>query len=132
MELQFKITGILLMLLALLHFSFPKYFNWQQELSLLSIMNRQMMYVHAFFIAFVVFLIGLLCLTSSHELLTTTLGRRICLGIGIFWIARLCVQFFGYSSKVWKGKLFETVVHIIFSILWAYLSTVFILAYLAL
>jgi len=108
-----------------------KYFNWKQELSTLSIMNRQMMYVHALFIAFVVFLIGLLCLTSSNELLTATLGKRLSLGIGIFWIARLCVQFFGYSSKLWKGKVFETVIHIVFSILWAYLSTVFILAYLA-
>ncbi len=130
MELQFKITGILLIFLALLHFSFPKYFKWKQQLSSLSIMNRQMMYIHAFFIAFVVFLIGLLCLTSAHELLTTMLGKRISLGIGIFWIARLCVQFFGYSSKLWKGKSFETGVHILFSAFWAYLSIVFILAYL--
>ena len=130
MELQFKITGILLIFLALLHFSFPKYFNWKQQLSSLSIMNRQMMYIHAFLIAFVVFLIGLLCLTSARELLTTMLGKRISLGIGIFWIARLCVQFFGYSSKLWKGKPFETGVHILFSVFWAYLSIVFILAYL--
>ena len=94
-------------------------------------MNRQIMYVHSFFIAFVVFLIGLLCLTSSNELLSTTLGKRISLGIGIFWAARLIIQFFGYSSKVWKGKAFETTVHIIFSIFWTYLTTVFMLTYLS-
>jgi len=130
MELHLKIIGILLIILALLHFSFPKYFNWKQDLSSLSIINRQLMYVHSFFIAFIVFLMGLLCLTSSNELLITTLGKRISLGLGIFWSVRLCIQFFGYSSKNWKGKSFETTVHVLFSLFWAYLSAIFILIYL--
>ncbi len=92
-------------------------------------MNRQMMYVHSFFIAFVVFLMGILCLTSSGELASTVLGKRISLGLGIFWAARLFVQFFGYSSKIWIGKKFETIVHILFSLLWIYLSIVFILTF---
>jgi len=87
------------------------------------------MYVHSYFIACVIFLIGLLCLTSSNELLSTTLGKRISLGLGIFWTARLLVQFFGYSSKIWKGKSFETTVHVLFSIFWTYLSVVFMLIY---
>lgn len=84
-----------------------------------------------YFIAIFVFLVGLLCLTSSNELLTTTLGKRISLGLGIFWTIRLGVQFFGYSSKIWKGRSFETIVHIFFSIFWTYISTIFVLAYLA-
>jgi len=131
MELHLKIIGTLLILLALVHYFFPKYFNWKQELSSLSIINRQLMYVHSFFIAFVVFLIGLLCVTSSHELAGTAFGKQISLGLGIFWTARLLVQFFGYSSKTWKGKSFETAVHIVFLIFWIYVSTVFILIWLA-
>lgn len=131
MEIHFTIIGSSLIILALLHAIFPKYFNWKQELTSLSIMNRQIMYVHSFFIALMVFLIGLLCITSSHELLHTTLGKRIALGLGIFWAARLFVQFFGYSSKIWKGKPFETIVHILFSIFWTYLSTIFMLTWLA-
>ena len=130
MDIHLKIVGTLLIILALLHFFFPKYFNWKQELSSLSIMNRQMMYIHSFFIGFVVFLMGLLCLTSVNELIETTLGKRISLGLGIFWITRLFIQFLGYSAKVWKGKAFETTIHILFSIFWAYLSTIFILIYL--
>jgi hypothetical protein len=129
MEIHFKIIGSLLVVLALFHFSFPKYFNWKQELGSLSIINRQIMYVHSFFIAFAVFLIGLLCLTSSSELINTAFGKRISLGIGIFWGARLLVQFFGYSSKVWKGKAFETTMHVLFAIFWTYLTAVFMLTY---
>jgi hypothetical protein len=93
-------------------------------------MNRQMMYVHSFFIALVVLLMGILCLTSANELTETIVGKRICLGFGIFWITRLFIQFFGYSAKIWKGKVFETTIHVLFSILWAYLGIIFSLIYI--
>ena len=130
MELHLRIIGVLLIILALLHSFFPKYFKWEQELSSLSIINRQMMYVHAFFIALGIFLMGLLCLNFSHELSKTGIGKTISLGFGIFWTVRLCVQFFGYSSKLWKGKPFECFIHILFSMFWTYLSVIFILVYL--
>ncbi|MBC6491801.1 hypothetical protein BC349_12130 [Flavihumibacter stibioxidans] len=130
MVLHLKIVGLLLMLLALLHVIFPRYFKWKVELGAISHINRQMMYVHTFFIAFGVFLMGLLCLTSTNELLTTILGRRISLGLAIFWLTRLIIQFFGYSSLHWRGKQFETAVHILFAALWTYLSGAFLLIYI--
>ena len=69
MDLHLKIIGILLITLALVHIVFPKYFNWEKELGSLSLINRQMMTVHTFFIALMIFLMGLLCLTSSNELI---------------------------------------------------------------
>lgn len=129
MEIHFKIIGILLIALSFIHVIFPRYFNWSKELASLSLINRQMMYVHTFFIAFVVFLIGILCLTSSGELLTTSLGKKVALGIGVFWLIRLFIQFFGYSSILWKGKLMETAIHIVFSFFWAYLSIIFFASY---
>ena len=131
MELHLKIIGSLLIVLALAHIGFPRHFKWKEELKSISIINRQMMYIHSFFIAFAVFLMGLLCITSSSELIGTVLGKRISLGLGLFWTTRLFIQFFGYSSKVWKGKTLETTVHILFSLFWGYLSLVFILTYLA-
>lgn len=129
MDVLLKITGTILVVLALLHSIFPKYFNWDTELAQLSLINRQMTKVHTFFIAFVVFLMGLLCLVETTDLIDTALGKNISLGLGVFWLTRLIIQFFGYSTKLWKGKRFETVVHIIFSILWMFLSGVFLLNY---
>ncbi|MFD2918571.1 hypothetical protein ACFS6H_02545 [Terrimonas rubra] len=125
MEIHYKIIGPLLMLLACIHLVFPGYFKWKEELSSLSLVNKQMMVIHTFFIALMLFLMGLLCFTSSFDLVHTRLGKTIALGLGIFWAIRLYIQFFGYSSKLWKGKKFETAMHILFSILWVYLSTVF-------
>lgn len=129
MELHYKIIGILLIALSFVHLVFPRYFNWTKELSSLSLANRQIMYIHTFFIALVVFLIGLLCLTSANELVTSSFGKKVAFGIGIFWLIRLFVQFFGYSPRLWKGKAFETTVHIVFSIFWTYLSVVFLASY---
>lgn len=130
MELHLKIIGFILIALALVHAIFPKYFQWKQELQSLSLINRQVMYVHTFFIALVVFLMGLLCVTSAQEIVTTAFGRKISLGLGFFWTCRLLVQVFGYSPTLWRGKTFETIVHIVFSLLWTYLSVAFIRIYL--
>ena len=129
MEIHFRIIGILLIVLGLVHIVFPKYFNWDKELKSLSLINRQMMTVHTFFVALTVFLMGLLCLTSSNELIETNFGKKIALGLGVFWAVRMFIQFFGYSTDLWKGKKFETFMHIIFSFLWAYLSIVFFITY---
>ncbi len=126
MELHLKIIGIFFIALALLHVGFPKYFKWEEELATLSLMNRQMMSVHTFFIGLIIFLTGLLCLTSSRELITTSLGKKISLGLGIFWLIRLFFQFFVYSAELWRGKRFETYVHIVFIFIWTYLSFVFL------
>jgi hypothetical protein len=125
MEINLKITGCILVVLALIHTIFPKYFNWSNELSSISLVNRQMMYIHTFFIALILFLMGLLCLTSSEDIVKTELGNRIALGLGFFWMIRLFIQFFGYSTELWKGKKLESSIHIIFSILWIYFSIVF-------
>ena len=129
MELQLKIIGFFLIVLSLVHVIFPKYFNWEKDLSPLSLINRQMMWVHTFFIALVVFLMGLLCLTSASEIIETALGKKIALGLFLFWVVRLLIQFFGYSSKLWKGKKFETIIHVIFSLFWTYISLVFFMIY---
>lgn len=123
------IAGFLFMALALVHVIFPTYFNWDRELKPLSLINRQLMTIHTFFIALTVFLMGLLCVSSASDLLFTTLGKRIALGLGIFWSIRLFIQFFGYSPKLWKGKKLETTIHILAAFLWTYFSVLFFTIY---
>ena len=129
MEIHLKVIGSLLIILASIHIFFPKYFDWKNGLKSLNLINKQMMIVHTFFIALIIFLMGLLCLTSTTELIETNLGKKIAFGLGVFWIMRLFFQFFIYSSKLWKGKLFETIMHILFSLLWSYFSLTFFTIY---
>jgi hypothetical protein len=127
MQTHIQIIGALLILLALVHLIFPKYFNWKIELQSLSLINRQMMIIHTLFIAFTVLLMGILCLTSATEIIETNFGKKISLGLGLFWTVRLLIQFVGYSSDLWKGKKFETAIHILFSAIWTYFSSVFLI-----
>ncbi len=127
MILCLQIAGILLMMLAALHLGFPRYFRWREEFASVNLINRQMMYFHAFFLAFVLLLMGLLCLLAAEDLVRTPLGHKIDLGLAFFWLVRLFVQFFGYSSEHWRRKRFEMLVHVIFSLLWIYLTVVFLL-----
>lgn len=125
MEIHIKIIGALLLGLTFLHVGFPRYFKWKSEFSGVSLINRQMMYIHTLFIAIVLLLMGLLCLSSATDLTGTVLGRRICLGMAFFWLLRLIVQFFGYSSRLWRGKVFETTIHVVFALMWTYFVIVF-------
>ena len=125
MESLIKVAGILMIALALLHAVFPRYFKWKEELRSITLLTRQIHYIHTLFIALTVLLIGILSVSSASELLHTDLGRKVSLGIFIFWLCRLFVQFFGYSASHWKGKSMETAIHIAFSLLWVFLTTVF-------
>ncbi len=128
MDALLKVAGGILLGLAVLHAFFPTYFKWKEELRAITPLTRQIHYIHTFFIALIVFFNGLLYLTCTQELLSSPLGHRISLGFFIFWACRLILQFFGYSSSLWRGKLFETVMHVLFSLLWLFLTVVFGLA----
>lgn len=127
MEVHLKIIGSILIPLGFVHVIFPRYFKWETELMGLSLINRQMMKVHAFFIALVVSLMGLLCIISASEIIQTPLGKTISIGMAIFWGTRALFQFFVYSPKLWRGKTFETLVHVVFSMVWIYIASIFII-----
>ena len=129
MELQLKIIGFILIALSLIHLTFPKKFNWKEEFKSVSLINKEMMYIHTFFIGLLILLNGLLCIFCASDLINTNLGKKISLGLFIFWCFRLLFQFIGYSSRLWKGKSFETIIHVLFTILWFYLTTIFLLVY---
>ncbi|MEO0592542.1 MAG: hypothetical protein AAFZ38_03095 [Myxococcota bacterium] len=131
LEVHLRFAGAGLIALALLHAVFPRYFDWSRELSRLSLINRQMMQVHAFFIAVVVALIGVLAISSARLLVSTSLGHRVAAGIAVFWLLRLAIQWFGYSTKLWRGKRFETIVHVVFTCVWTYLTVLFFAVWLS-
>ncbi len=121
--LNLQVLGISQMLLALVHIVFEKQFDWKRELAPLSLLNRQLMYVHTFFIAFVVFLIGLLSFFAAKHLVTPSpLAVYIATGLSIFWLVRLYTQFFIYKPELWLGKRFETSIHILFVLTWLWYS----------
>jgi hypothetical protein len=118
-----RIAGVLQIVLSLAHLLFPARFHWHEELARLSLLNRQIFWVHTFFIMLVLVLFALLSLLAAEELVRPgKLPRLVLGGIGVFWATRLLFQFFVYDSTLWRGITFNTVAHIGFSGLWAYFA----------
>lgn len=123
MNLHFNllVVGALQILLALAHLAFPKRFAWKEEFARVSLLNRQIFYVHAFFVCLVLVLFGSLSLACADELLTPgRLARAVLIGLTLFWGARLLCQFFVYSPQLWRGHRFNTAMHILFTGVWLY------------
>ncbi len=122
-----RVIGSIFIFLAFIHILFPKRFEWKSDLKPLSLINRQMMHVHTFFIALFVFLNGLLFFLYSKELLQPSpLQRAVVWGMLIFWGIRGLFQHFFYSPALWRRKRFETIMHILFSLLWTYVIVILI------
>jgi len=126
-ELHLKIVGVLVTLLSLIHIGFPRYFLWSDQLKKLSLINKQMMEAHTFFIAIVLIGIGLLAFFHGDALHNSEFGNHIAAGLAFFWLLRLIFQLFFYSPRLWLDKPFETTVHIVFTAFIIYLITVFLI-----
>jgi hypothetical protein len=127
LNIHLKIVGTLMLMLAAAHAYFPKPFGWKDDLRQLSLVNRQIFLVHCIFIVLVLVLSGLLSLFCA-ELLTqpSLLARAVLSGLVVFWAVRLFAQFFIYDAKLWKGNLFNTTMHVLFSLMWTYYVTVYV------
>jgi hypothetical protein len=126
LELHLRVVGLLLVSLAGLHVFFPRRFHWREEFARISLLNRQIFYVHCFFLALVLALIGLLCLLAPAALTQPTLLAQLLLaGLTLFWALRLAFQWFVYDRRLWLGQPFNTLVHFLFTGLWLYFTSVF-------
>lgn len=129
MPVHLRIVGLLLTVLGVAHCFFPKRFGWKDELARLSLLNRQIFWVHTFFIALTLVLMGSVTTLYANRLLEPhPVNGAILAAAAIFWACRLFVQFFVYDSKLWKGNLFNTWMHVLFSCLWTYLVATYSIA----
>ena len=79
LALHLKFTGAALIFLGVSHAFFGKRFNWAQETARLSPLNRQIFYVHTFFIALICVMMGVLALLGTRALTEPTLaGNWLC------------------------------------------------------
>jgi hypothetical protein len=121
-----RIAGLLLLGLSASHAFFPGRLGWKEDLARLTPLNRQIFLVHTFFIVLVVTMMGILSLAFAGELLAPSpLARVVLAGLTLFWGARLVVQWFVYDKSLWKGNRLNTVVHVVFTVLWTYLTAVY-------
>lgn len=121
-----QVAGTALILLALLHAAFPRRFNWHEETARLSPLNRQIFFVHSFFIALTLAIFGALSFVIAASLAApSAVSRTVLAGFVVFWTLRLATQLFVYDASLWRGDRFNTAVHVVFAAFWTYLVSVY-------
>ena len=124
--LHLRIVGAMLVLLGLSHVFFNRYFGWDRELAGISLLTRRVFFVHLFFIALGVGLSGVVTFACARELLQRSALNRTLLSVAVaFWFCRLLAQFVGYDAAIWKGDRLRTSMHVVFSLLWCYVTAVY-------
>ena len=126
LELNLRIAGALLLLLATAHVFFPKELGWKEDLAKLTLLNRQIFLVHVGFIMLILVLFGVLALGFAADLVAPSrLAAAVLGGLTLFWGLRLITQQFIYDRALWRGNRRNTILHILASLLWLYLTAVF-------
>lgn len=121
LQTHLHLAGSLLVALSLAHLVFGRYFGWQRELAQLSLLTRQIFWVHCFFIALGLALLGSISLFYADALLEPgTLSPPLLAAVVVFWSCRLVVQLFVYDPKIWRGSPFRTSMHGAFTLFWIY------------
>jgi hypothetical protein len=124
--LNLRIAGVVLAALVVVNLYVPRRFGWRADLAKLSLLNRQIFQVHSIFLVLILALFSALLLACGDALLEPTrLSRAVLIGLTIFWGVRAATQWWFYSPEIWRGNRFFTVMHVVFSATWIYLTGVF-------
>ncbi len=108
LKILILISGIGHILLAASSIIIPKLLNWKKELNALQPLLRQMFWTYAAYILLINFCFGIVSVFGAVELLDKSfLAKSITLFIGIYWLARIFIQFFYFDkSQAPKGIFF--------------------------
>jgi hypothetical protein len=125
-SLSLRIAGLVILALAAAYPIYPRYFRWREELQAVSLLTRQIFFVHCGFIVMLLILQGILLVAAPDALLDSSAAAlALLMGMTTFWVYRLIAQLFIYDRRLWVGHRLNTVVHVVFTAIWCYLSAVF-------
>jgi hypothetical protein len=110
--------------LGILHVAVPAVLGWRRDLAGASPINREVSYVHCYFIGLACVLWGLLPLTAGSLLVQPgPITRLVLIGAVTFWASRLVIQLAVFNrharqSAAWLALSTAS------TVLWLYLTAV--------
>ena len=126
LELGLRVAGASHLLLAIAHIPISRHLGWKADIRSASLLTRQVFWVHCFFVCLVLTLMGALAVYDPLTLVARSqLGLYVTGGITLFWTVRLFCQWFVYDSTLWRGKRFETTIHVLFTAIWMFYVAVY-------
>jgi hypothetical protein len=121
-----RTVGAILTVLVALNLVVPWRLRWREEMARLSLLNRQIFQAHSIVLVLILAMMAALLLTSADALIVPgPLSRAILIGFTLFWGLRMLMQWWFYSPATWRGNTLHTVLHVVFSVTWIYMTGVF-------
>jgi hypothetical protein len=107
----------------------PKVLDWRNELRKLNPLSRHMIWTHGAFIVLTILAFGTVSVSLPEQISAgTPLARAIAAFIGIFWLARLAIQFFLFDARPHLTTKFLTLGYHGLTIVFTYLAAVYVIA----
>jgi hypothetical protein len=107
----------------------PNVLDWRRELAKLTLLSRQLIWVHGAFIVLVIIAFGVLATCFSAELASgSALARGMCAFVALFWGARLGVQFIVFDATAYLTTAFLKTGYHALTFVFVYLAAVFAIA----
>lgn len=120
-----RLAGVAMLVLAALYPIYPRRFRWSEQLQRVELLTRQVFWVHIGFIVLLLVLQGILLLGFAEALLEPNrAASALLVGIVAFWLYRLLAQLFAYDRRLWGGHRLHTTVHVVFTVLWLWITAV--------
>jgi hypothetical protein len=124
LQLNLTVTGVLLVGLGALHIALPAVLGWHRELAGASAINREVSYVHCYFIGLACVLWGLLPLSAGSLLVQPGhVTRLVVIGAVSFWASRLIIQLTVFNRHARQSAAWLAL-STAGTILWLYLTAV--------
>jgi hypothetical protein len=113
--------------IGVLVFLLPKALGWQPALAAMPRLMREIYHVHAFYLSFTLWIFAGFTVAFGDQMVAGDAAMgALAFWIGVFWAVRVAIQLFYYSPRHWRGKPRETVVHLVFLVVYALMSSAYL------
>lgn len=121
-----RIAGAGMILLAFAHLPMSRVLQWREEAARMSPASAAVFHVHTLFVCTVLVLMGLPAVLAPEIFVQRTLaGAWITWSFTAFWALRLYAQWGVFPGTLWRGRPLETRMHVMFTLIWISLTTLF-------
>lgn len=122
-----RVAGAGLILLALAHIPMARQLGWRGDAARMSPQNESIFHVHTFFVCVMLCVMGVRALFAPQIFVEpTTAAAWLSWTYAVVWALRLYVQWFVFPQALWRGKRFETAMHVLFTVVWTALTALFV------
>lgn len=94
-----KLAALFNFVLGVFHLFFWKLLKWEEQLKRVSSVNKAVVQTLNICLTFILLLIAFIFFFHSDEVITTSIGKGLLLGMTLFWSVRVFAQLYYFNLK---------------------------------